>query len=62
MIGLADPGLTPSARGAGRLGRLDVEASGSRGGRRRSRQPLASGPCDVTRRGWESGAFSVWRR
>jgi hypothetical protein len=50
MIGLADPEVTPSAGGAKRLGRLDVEASGNRGGRRQSRQPLASGPCDVARR------------
>jgi hypothetical protein len=51
MIGLADPEVRPSVGGAGRLVQLDVEASGSRGGRRRSRRSLVSGPFDVARRG-----------
>ncbi len=51
MIGVADPEVTPLRPGRQRVGGLDVEASGSRGGRRRSRPPLASGPCDVAAAG-----------
>ena len=57
MIGLVVPGLTPSPQGARGLGRLDVEASSNRGGPRRSRRPLTSGPCDVVLRVWEPGVL-----
>lgn len=51
MIGEAEPEVSSSARGAARLVRLDVEASGSRGSRRRSRQPLTSRSFDVAAAG-----------